>query len=113
MLQGSNHRVQSGIQDNGRTAQAVHRGAGAFGAFEQFAAVEFDGEVGILQQIPGQDENDGFMRLHELLLQQLLQTCERHRRRRFASDTFGAYLGLGLSNLNFACLLYTSDAADE
>src|SRR5437879_10580261 len=60
---------------------------------------------GILEQVAGEYQDHRFVRLHEALLQQLLQPRKRNRRGGFAANTFGANLGLGLSDFHFADLL--------
>src|ERR1700682_1329330 len=52
-FQGSQNRVQLGVEHNGRPTQRLKSGAFSFpeSASKQVAAVELHGEVGILQQV--------------------------------------------------------------
>ena len=66
--------------------------------------MKFDGEIGILQQIPRQHQHHGLIRLHETLLDQLLQSRQSYGRRRFASDPFRADLRFRLRDLKLTDL---------
>ena len=66
--------------------------------------MEFHGEVGILQQVSGQHQDNAFFRLHETLLHQFLQTGESDGRGRFAANAFRADFCFGLGDLDFADL---------
>src|ERR1700691_240526 len=69
LIQSSDHRVQSGVQDDGRMAECIQSSVFTVrGILKEFATMEFHGEVGILQQVSGKDEDNGFIRLHEFLL---------------------------------------------
>src|ERR1700680_5079804 len=106
LLQRSDHGVQRGIKDDGRMAEWLQRGAFALvhGALKEIAAVEFHGEVGILEQVSGEDQDDSFRRLHETLLQQFFQASEGDGGGGLAANAFGADFGFGLSDLEFAYL---------
>src|SRR6266849_5804155 len=72
--------------------------------------MEAHGEVGILEQVSSQNQDNGFIRLHKSLLQQFLQPGKRNRGGRLAANTFGSDFGLGLRDLEFAHL-FTSAAS--
>ena len=56
----------------------------------------------------GENENDGFLRVDETLLDQLFQTGECYGGGRLASDPVGADFGFGQSDFGFAYLFYRS-----
>ena len=67
--------------------------------------MEFHGEVGIFEQISGQNQDDGFVRLHEALPQQFLQAGQSDGGSGFTANAFRADFGFGLRDFDFAHLL--------
>ena len=67
--------------------------------------MEIHGEVGIFQQISGENQDHTLFRLNEPLLQQFLQSSQSDSRCGLTSNALSADLSLGLRNLNFTDLL--------
>ena len=72
---------------------------------KKIAAMEFHGEVRILEQISGENQHDRFIRLHKSLPHQFLQARQSNGGCGFAANPFGADLSFGLRDLDFANLL--------
>src|SRR5580658_1601070 len=103
---GGNDGPQIGIEHERGTLQIFCLGRLGLVArsSEQIAAVELDGEVRILEDVSGQDEDDGLAGLDKSASAELLKSGERDCRSRFAADAIGANFGFGggdfdLSNL--------------
>src|ERR1700694_5952598 len=63
--------------------------------------MELDGEVGIFEQMSGQDQNHGLAGFDESAPAQLLESSERHGGGRFATDAIGADFGFSSGDFNF------------
>src|ERR1700686_2898228 len=68
---------------------------------KQISAMEFDGEVGIFEEMSGQDQNDGLAGLDESAPAQLLESRERNGGGRFATDAIRSDLGFGRGDFDF------------
>ena len=80
---------------------------------EQIAAVKLQSKVRVFEQVAGQNQDDALGRLDEALLDQLLETGERHRGGRLAADAIRPDFRLGLRNLDLADLLDRSTGGLE
>src|SRR5208282_3682099 len=63
--------------------------------------MELDGEVGILEEMARQDEDYGLAGLDEPAPAQLLESSQRDRGGRFATDAIGANFGFGNRDFDF------------
>src|SRR5208283_2728184 len=63
--------------------------------------MELDGEVGILEEMARQDEDYGLAGLDEPAPAQLLESSQRDRGGRFATDAIGADFGFGNRDFDF------------
>src|SRR5882762_5852759 len=107
LLQSSYHCVQRGIEDNGRMPKRIQARALTLvdSALKKIAAMEAHGEVGVLEQVSGQNQHHRFFWLHEPQPQQFLQASERDGGGRLAANAFSANFSFGLGNLEFAYLV--------
>ena len=62
---------------------------------EQIPAMELDGEIGIFEQMAGQDQDDGLAGFDESAPAQLLESGQRDGGGGFATDAIGADFGFG------------------
>src|SRR6266849_6253239 len=63
--------------------------------------MELDGEVGIFEQMAGQDQDDGLAGLDESATAQLLESSQRDGGSRFATDAIGADFSLSSGDFDF------------
>src|SRR5580658_2116697 len=67
--------------------------------------MEFHGEIGILEQVSSEHENDAFIRLHKAQPQQFLQARKSDGGSRLAANPFSADLSFSLGDLDLAYLV--------
>src|SRR5258708_37960876 len=74
LLQSFDHGIQRGIEDDGGMPERIQSGAFALvrSAPKKIAAMESHGEVGVLEQVSRENQDNGFIRLHKSLLRQFL-----------------------------------------
>src|SRR5258706_8991844 len=107
LLQSFYHSVRRGIEDDGRMPERIQARAWTLvnSAVKKIAAMEAHGEVGVLEQVSGENQHHRFFWLHEPQPQQFLQASESNGGGRLTANAFCANFGFGLSNLEFAYLV--------
>src|SRR5882757_9025312 len=107
LLQSFYHGVQRGIEDDRRMPERIQARAFTLvrSTMKKIAAMETHGKVGILEEVPGEDQDHRFFWLHEPEPQQFLQASESNGGGRLTANAFCANFGFGLSNLEFAYLV--------
>ena len=93
MFQSLDHGLQGRINHDRRMAKLIQFGALSLirGAPKKIAAVKCHGEVGILEQVSGENQDHSLLWLYEARLQQFFQA--------------GEGFGFGLNDFEFAHLL--------
>jgi len=102
--------VDVGVEDERGALLGRESGRVCFvgGAVEEVAAMKLQRKLGIFQDVPGEDKNDGLVWLHESLLDQLLQAGESDGGRGLAADAVGTNFGFGAGDFDFADLFHGS-----
>src|ERR1700758_3506889 len=95
LIQRSQHGIYIGVENQWRTLLRCESASVFFlrAAGKQVATVEFQGELGVLQDVPCKNQNDRLIRPHESLQYQFLQACESDGGRRLAADAIRTDLG--------------------
>jgi hypothetical protein len=102
--------VDVGVEDQ-RGALLSREGGRVFfvrGAIEEVAAMKFQRKLGIFQDVPGKDQDNGLIWLHESLLDQFLQAGESDGGSGLAADAVGTNLCFRAGDFDFADLFHGS-----